>query len=202
MRAPSSRKAGGTRIRSVFRSINAHAGHEKAPECTKTLAEGCLNVTNSSKNHGQFFSWPSMHLFATLGKQMHCGFPFAGRPAGVAYTAAARQGKPYSKCDVAHTDSTTLHTRCMIRTQRTTTSPKAFPASSRALHPSLLPSVQKSCRCVCVSVCLCNVSVRVRVRVFVSVCFLLCFFVDLHTDLTPLHSCTFASLVSRLVMCT
>ena len=58
------------------------------------------------KNHGQFcFSWPSIHLFATLGKQLHFGSLFGGRPAGVAYPVATRQGNTKSKCDVAHTDS-------------------------------------------------------------------------------------------------
>ena len=32
-------------------------------------------LTRSSKNHGHF-SWPSIHIFATLGKQMHFGFLF------------------------------------------------------------------------------------------------------------------------------
>ena len=92
----------------------------KALESIKLLVQGCLNgVTNSSKNHCQFcFSWPSIHLFATLGKQMHFGFPFGGRAAGVAYSAATRQGNTCSKCDEAHKDSPTQHTRCMIRTQR------------------------------------------------------------------------------------
>ena len=40
---------------------------------------------------------------------------------------------------------------------------------------------------MCVNVCVC---------VSLSAC------VELHTDLTPLHSCTFASIVSRHVMCT
>ena len=96
------------------------------------------------------FSWPSIHLFATFGKHMQFGFPFGGRTA-------------CSKCDVAHTDSPTQHTRCLIRTQRkarsteeyfiiiihrTITSSSAFPVSSRAFHPSL--SVR-----VCVYVCAC-----------------------------------------------
>ena len=129
-----------------------------ALESTKPLAYGCFNsVTNSSKNHCQFcFSWPSKHLFATLGKQMHFGFPFGGRTAGV---AATRQGNTYSKCDVPHTDSPTQHTKCMIRTQRKASSteeratashtapelaPMHFFVDSCALRPSLHPSLLPS----------------------------------------------------------
>ena len=64
------------------------------------------------------FSWPSIHLCATLGKQMHFGFSFWWRTAGAAYPAATQQGKTKSKCDVAQTDSPTQHTRGMISTQR------------------------------------------------------------------------------------
>ena len=50
------------------------------PNLTQTLAEGYLSgLTRSPKKHCEFcFSWPSTHLFATLGKQMHFGFPFGG----------------------------------------------------------------------------------------------------------------------------
>ena len=52
--------------------------HGQIPIFTRTLAEGYLNsLTRSSKNHGHF-SWPSIHLFATPGKQMDFGFPFGG----------------------------------------------------------------------------------------------------------------------------
>ena len=52
--------------------------------------------------------------------------------------------------------------------------------------------------CLIFIVCL---SVRSSVRVLsVSVDLCVCLSVELHTDLKPLHSCTFASLVSRLVM--
>ena len=134
--------------------------------------------------HCQFcFSWPSIDLFATLGKHMLFGFPFGGRTAGVAYPAATRQGNTYSKCDVAaHTDSpadqmhntytaqTVFHRRVLDRViHRTRTSPKAFPASSRrfALLFSLLFQ-SHVCVSVCLCVCLC-VSVRVCVSVSVSV---------------------------------
>ena len=41
------------------------------------------------KNHGQFcFSWPYIHLFATLGKQMHFVFHFGGNLFALALTLA------------------------------------------------------------------------------------------------------------------
>ena len=52
----------------------------KALVSIEPLAWGCLNgVTNSANKHGQFcFSWSSIHLFGTLGKNMHFGFPLGG----------------------------------------------------------------------------------------------------------------------------
>ena len=115
----------------------------KALESTKPLAQGCFNgVTNSSENHGQFcFSWPSIHLNATLGKQMLFGFPFGERAAGVAYSAATRQGNTCSKCDVAHTDSPTQHTRCMIRTQRIACSTVVWGAQQLRFYNSRISQI-------------------------------------------------------------
>ena len=68
--------------------------------------------------------WCTILFFVALQQRLasKCisGFLYGGRTPGVAYPAAPRQGNTYSKCDVAHTDSPTQHTRCMIRTQQRT----------------------------------------------------------------------------------
>ena len=140
----------------------------QVPEPTKPLVWRCLKF----KNHGQFcFSWPSIHLFATLGKQMHFGFPIGGRTAGVACPAATRQGDTYSKCDAAHTESPTQYTRCMIRTQAKHVPQKSTSTYQTSHHnqpqrvPCQLPraspfsspfssKVVSVCLCVCLCVCL------------------------------------------------
>ena len=85
------------------------------PKSTKPLAWGCLNgVTNSSKKHCQFcFSWPSLHLFATVG----VSFWWAYRGCCVPPQLHG-QGDTYRMCDVAHTDSSIQHTRYMMCRQR------------------------------------------------------------------------------------
>ena len=82
---------------------------------------------------------------------------FWWRTAVVAYSAA----ETCSKCDAAHTDSPTLHTRCMIRTKRRVcfteecsylipSLPFSSPFSS--FRPSLAFFALLACVCVCVSV--------------------------------------------------
>ena len=94
-----------------------------------------LNAMLQKNTVNCVFSWPSMHLFATIGKHMHDGFPCGGHTAGVAFPAATRQGNTCSKCDVAHahrfpdtahqmhdtyTAQSTFHTRARDRvTHRT-----------------------------------------------------------------------------------
>ena len=88
------------------------AGHERHCKSSRMHQNARLGLPQwcdqQFKKHGNcFFSWPCRHLFATLGKHMHFGFPSGGRTAGVAYPAATRQGNTKSKCNVAHTNSPT-----------------------------------------------------------------------------------------------
>ena len=89
------------------------------------------------------FFWPSRHLFATLGKQMHFGFPFGGVQR--VFRTPQLHGRVKNLCDVAHTDTPTQHTRYMICRQRkvcyrTRTGTDAFSVVSCVLHPCLLLS--------------------------------------------------------------
>ena len=85
------------------------SGTVKIPICTKRAAEGYLHgLTRSSKKKPScVFSWPSIHLFATLGKQMHFGFPFGGVQRVLRIPQPHGRVNQYSKCDAAHTDSPT-----------------------------------------------------------------------------------------------
>ena len=102
---------------------------------------------------------------------------------GVAYTTATRQGHTYSKCDVAHTDSPTQHTKCIIHTQSKLyfaeeclivwyIAPQPAPTGSLpapARFALLFSLLFKSRVCVSVCVCLC-----VCPSLFLSLCLCEC----------------------------